>query len=93
MSGGRGAASVHFKFNNTPDYSTITFDGTYISLSELKRQIFSSLGDTNPDCDLRVTNAQTNEGIFDFASIYLLILHQSILIGFLSFLFASNVDI
>lgn len=69
MSGGRGADSVHFKFNNTPDYSTITFNGTYISLSELKRQIFSSLGDTNPDCDLRVTNAQTNEGIFDFASI------------------------
>ena len=86
MSGGRGAASVHFKFNNTPDYSTITFDGTYISLSELKRQIFSSLGDTSPDCDLRVTNAQTNEGIFDFASIF---------IGSMSFslFFASNVDI
>ena len=63
MATGRGTSSVHYKFTNAPDYSTITFDDHYISLSELKRRIFANLGTSTPDCDLRVTNAQTQEGL------------------------------
>ena len=58
-----GRSSVHFKFQNAKEYSTITFDGAYISVHELKREIFASQGITTPDCDLRVTNAQTKEGM------------------------------
>ena len=59
---GRGASSIHFKFQNAREYSTITFDGPYIALSELKKEIFASQGFTAPDADLRVTNANTKEG-------------------------------
>eukprot|EP00047_Mylnosiga_fluctuans_P011746 m.22648 g.22648 ORF g.22648 m.22648 type:complete len:638 (-) comp3783_c0_seq1:227-2140(-) len=60
---GRGASSVHYKFMNSPgqSYETITFDGPYISLGQLKGMIFTRLGTSTPDCDLRVIDAQTKK--------------------------------
>lgn len=62
---GRGASSIHFKFINSPaqTYETLTFDGPYISLGQLKTMIFERLGTANPDCDLRISDAQSKKGI------------------------------
>lgn len=54
---------VHYKFKNSLDYETLTFDGLYISVEELKRSIYEKkrIGKST-DCDLMITNAQTKEG-------------------------------
>jgi len=59
--------SVHYKFKSAKDYDTVTFEDAYISLGELKRLIISQkkLGKGN-DFDLKVTNAQTNDGLTSF---------------------------
>lgn len=56
--------AVHFKFKSFKDFDTISFDGSFISLGELKRSIIAKkkLGKSN-DFDLIITNAQTNEGM------------------------------
>ena len=55
--------AVHFKFKSFRDYDTISFDGSFIAVGELKRSIIAKkkLGKSN-DFDLIITNAQTNEG-------------------------------
>jgi len=54
--------SVHYKFKSAKDYDTVTFDGGFITLAELKATIITQkkLG-KNTDFDLNVTNAQTEE--------------------------------
>ena len=54
---------VHYKFKNSLNYETLTFEGHNISLGELKKAIISAkkLG-KNTEIDLQVTNAQTKEG-------------------------------
>lgn len=56
--------SIHYKFKSALDYDTITFDGLHISVSDLKKAIVfqKKLGKAT-DFDLRITNAQTNEGM------------------------------
>lgn len=56
--------SVHFKFKSSRDYDTVLFEGSCISLGELKRSIIAKkkLGKSN-DFDLIITNAQTGEGM------------------------------
>lgn len=57
------ASTVRFKFKNTRDAAMVTFDGPYISLAELKRQINKqSFGRISTSDDLVITNEQTNEG-------------------------------
>ena len=55
--------SIHYKFKSAIAYDTITFDGPYISVTELKKNIFEQkkLGKAT-DFDLQITNAQTGEG-------------------------------
>lgn len=53
---------VHYKFSSKLDYNTVTFDGLYITLSELKKQIMGRERLKATDCDLQITNAQTQEG-------------------------------
>lgn len=53
---------VHYKFYSKLDYNTVTFDGLYITLSELKKQIMGRERLKATDCDLQITNAQTQEG-------------------------------
>lgn len=53
---------VHYKFSSKRDYNTVTFDGLHITLSELKKQIMGRERLKATDCDLQITNAQTQEG-------------------------------
>lgn len=55
-------SSIHYKFRNSKDYATITFDGAYISLGELKKEICKREYGKVTDIDLKVVHAQTNEG-------------------------------
>mgnify|MGYP002775343651 CR=1 FL=1 len=55
--------SVHYRFKSALDYDTITFDGLHISVKDLKNSIIQQkrIGKST-DFDLRITNAQTQEG-------------------------------
>ena len=61
---GCGESSINYKFVNTPTntYTTITFDGPYISLERLKKMIFCRLGTPNPESDLKVVDSLTKTG-------------------------------
>lgn len=57
------SSSVHFKFKSQKELSRVTFDGTGISVFELKREIINQnrLGDGS-DFELVIYNEDTNEG-------------------------------
>lgn len=57
--------AVHYKFASSKDFDTVMFDGSFITVAELKRAIFQQkkLG-KSPDVDLVLTNASTKEGVF-----------------------------
>lgn len=57
------SSSVHFKFKSQREPSRVTFDGTGISVFELKREIInqSRLGDGS-DFELSIYNEGTGEG-------------------------------
>lgn len=58
------SSSVFFKFKSQKEPSRVAFDGTGISVFELKRQIIqiNRLGDGS-DFDLAIYNQDTNEGL------------------------------
>ncbi|XP_052630771.1 E3 ubiquitin-protein ligase RBBP6-like [Harpia harpyja] len=56
---------VHYKFFSRLNYDTVTFDGLYISLHDLKLQIMGHEKLTAASCDLQITNAQTKEEYTD----------------------------
>ena len=60
--------AVYYKFKSAKDYDSISIDGHFISVANLKERIFESkhLG-RGTDFDLVVTNAQTNEGWSNFS--------------------------
>ncbi|KAL9106509.1 MAG: hypothetical protein Q9227_008488 [Pyrenula ochraceoflavens] len=64
------ASSVHFKFKSQKDPTRVTFDGTGISVFELKREIITihKLGD-GTDFELAIYNESTNEGYEDDTTI------------------------
>jgi protein MPE1 len=57
------ASSVFFKFKSQKEPTRVTFDGTGISVFELKREIIAKnrLGD-GTDFDLAIYNEDTNDG-------------------------------
>lgn len=57
------SSSVFFKFKSQKEPSRVAFDGTGISVFELKRQIIhiNRLGDGS-DFDLAIYNQDTNDG-------------------------------
>lgn len=57
------SSSVFFRFKNQKEVQRVTFDGTGISVFELKRDIInvSRLGD-GTDFDFNIYNLDTNEG-------------------------------
>lgn len=57
------SSSVHFKFKSQKEPSRVTFDGTSISVFNLKREIINSMkmGD-GTDFELAIYNESTNEG-------------------------------
>jgi protein MPE1 len=58
------SSSVFFKFKSQQEMSRVTFDGTGISVFELKRQIITihRLGD-GTDFDLAINHQETGEGM------------------------------
>ncbi|EEP80830.1 conserved hypothetical protein [Uncinocarpus reesii 1704] len=64
------ASSVHFKFKSQKEPSRVSFDGTGISVFELKREIISQsrLGDGS-DFDLAIYNEDTSEEYADDTAI------------------------
>jgi protein MPE1 len=56
------SASIFFKFKSQKDPSQITFDGTSLSVFEVKREIiaFAKLGD-GTDFDLEIYTTDNNE--------------------------------
>uniref|UniRef100_A0A3Q3VRD0 DWNN domain-containing protein n=1 Tax=Mola mola TaxID=94237 RepID=A0A3Q3VRD0_MOLML len=52
---------VHYKFFSKLEYNTVTYDGLYITLSELKKQIMGRERLKASRCDLEISNAQTGE--------------------------------
>jgi len=58
------SSSVFFRFKSHKESTRVTFDGTGISVFELKRQIIvlNRLGD-GTDFDFSIYNADTNEGM------------------------------
>lgn len=59
------SSSVFFKFKSQQEMSRVTFDGTGISVFELKRQIITihRLGD-GTDFDLAINHQETGEGMY-----------------------------
>lgn len=59
------SSSVHFKFKSQKEPSRVTFDGTGISVFELKREIINQnrLGD-GTDFELSIYNEDTGEGLW-----------------------------
>lgn len=58
------SSSVYFKFKSSKEPQRVTFDGTGISVFELKREIISisRLGD-GTDFDLRISHDDGSEGV------------------------------
>jgi len=56
-------ACIHFKFKNSLDYDSITFDGLHISLGDLKKAIMQMKRLKDTDVDLHVINAITKKGL------------------------------
>jgi len=52
-------SAIHFKFSSSNQYQTITFDGMYMSLFELKKAIMEKLKLKSTEAGLNLTNAQT----------------------------------
>lgn len=59
------SSSVFFRFKSQKEPSRVAFDGTGISVFELKREIISlnRLGD-GTDFELVISSEDTNEGMF-----------------------------
>lgn len=55
-------STVHYKFKNARGYSTITFDGPFITLAQLKKEIYRNTQSKSSEVELKITNAQTGEG-------------------------------
>ena len=57
------ASSVFYKFKSSRDESKVTFDGTGISVFDLKKEIIlaNNLGKAN-DFDLAIFDSSSNEG-------------------------------
>lgn len=62
------ASSVFYKFRSQKEESRVTFDGTGISVFDLKKEIIlaNNLGKAN-DFDLFVYDSSTNQGEFKHA--------------------------
>mmetsp|Transcript_35793 Transcript_35793/g.113091 ORF Transcript_35793/g.113091 Transcript_35793/m.113091 type:complete len:101 (-) Transcript_35793:1011-1313(-) len=57
------SGSVHFKFKSALNYDTVSFDGVFISVSELKKSIADKKHlPKGSEAELVVCDAQTNEG-------------------------------
>lgn len=56
---------IHFKTVYNINYDKVTFDGTSVSLAQLKKLIAdkNKFSNKQVDFDLEITNADTNQGL------------------------------
>ena len=74
---------IHYKFKSSLDYDTLSFDGTHISLGDLKKAIITQKklqGKTN-EFELQITNAQSKDG--EYRTIRDMLFQESDLVGFM----------
>lgn len=58
---------IHFKSVYNNNYDKVTFDGSSLTLGQLKKLIVEkSKFSRQVDFDLEITNADTNQGLFSF---------------------------
>jgi len=55
-------ATVHYKFKNAKNYSSVLFDGAYITVANLKKDIIKATFGASSEVDLQIQNAQTKQG-------------------------------
>jgi hypothetical protein len=55
-------STVHYKFKNAKSYSSVVFDGPYITLSNLKEEIGKLAFGTSTEVALEILNAETMKG-------------------------------
>lgn len=55
---------IHYKFASRLRHDVVIFQGQEISLRDLRRQIMGREKLKAAHCDLRISNAQTEEGAF-----------------------------
>ena len=55
-------ATVHYKFKNAKNYSSVLFDGAYITVANLKKDIIKATYGPSSEVDLSIQNAQTKQG-------------------------------
>jgi len=59
-------SQIHFKLRSQRTYLTVTFDGSFIPLAELKKKIADRLNllktKASTDFELKIHDAQSNEG-------------------------------
>ncbi|XP_074427324.1 E3 ubiquitin-protein ligase RBBP6-like [Larus michahellis] len=58
-------SAVHYKFSSKLKYDIVTFDGLHISLRDLKCRIMGREKLKAANCDLQISNAQTEEEYTD----------------------------
>ena len=70
------ASSVFYKFSSRKDESRVTFDGTGISVFDLKRDIIlaNNMGKAN-DFDLAILDATSKQGIDFYGSLCMVLYH------------------
>ncbi|XP_034443418.1 E3 ubiquitin-protein ligase RBBP6-like [Hippoglossus hippoglossus] len=56
---------VHYKFSSKLHSKTVTFDGLHVTLKELKRLIMRRERLLATECDLQITNDQTDKEYTD----------------------------
>ena len=64
------ASSVYYKFRSQRDESKVTFDGTGISVFDLKREIILANNLKANDFDLLLLDPSTNQGASSFDSVH-----------------------
>lgn len=58
-------ACIHYKFKNSLDFDSITFDGLHISVRDLKESIMHRKKLNDTDMDLLIINALNAKGTYD----------------------------
>lgn len=71
---GAMASEILYKFKSSNEYASLRFDGSFISVGEVKRVVAEKSGiSMDQACELLLTNAQSNIG--EFGPLGFLILH------------------
>ena len=66
-------ACIHYKFKNSLDFDSITFDGLHISVRDLKESIMHRKKLNDTDMDLLIINALNAKGTYNLMILIVLL--------------------